>query len=133
MSSRIHSFKTPRWQSTELVSTLLSKGARDVVRQWISDAWFLDDHNQPRSLTFGSAEGAEFNRLISKVSVNLAPAVICNELLRKGIVEQHDNGCLLLRRSAYVPGAAQAESGFFTDEEKQAIAVSRGRRRSDLG
>jgi hypothetical protein len=131
MNSRTQTPESSGWQPTELVSTLLSTGARDVVRHWISQKWFLDDDNQPRSLTFGSAEGAEFNRLISQVSPHLAPAVICNELLRKGIVEQHDSGSLLLRRSAYVPGTAQAEGHFFTGEDRQVSGASFSRRRND--
>lgn len=119
------------WQPTELVSTLLSRGARDVVRHWISQKRFLDDNNQPRSLSVDSPEDADFNNLISLVSPHLVPAVICNELLRKGIVEKHDNGSLLLRRSAYVPGVASVEERFFVPEQRLMSAGTRRRRRND--
>ena len=120
----------PRWQPTELVSTLLSKGARDVVWHWISQKWFLDDDNQPKSLSFGGTDGDEFNCLINQVGPHLAAAVIGNELLRKGIAEQHDNGSLLLRRSAYVAGSAQVEDWLFNSEERL-VCGGHFRRQSD--
>lgn len=92
------------WQPAALVSALLSGSARDVVLHWISQKQFLDEDNRPRLLSFCTSEDADFNRLIRQVNPHLVPSIICNELLRKGIVEQHDNGCLLLRRSAYVQG-----------------------------
>lgn len=122
----------PFWQPTDLVSTLLSRGARDVVWHWVSQKRFLDDDNQPRSLAIGGLEDTDFNSLISLVSPNLAPAVICNELLRKGIVEQHDNGFLLLRRSAYVPGVASFEDRVPLAEERMVSGGNPGRRRNDL-
>lgn len=120
------------WQTTELVSTLLSRGARDVVRHWISQERFLDENNQPRSLSVGSPEDVDFNTLISLVSPHLAPAVICNELLRKGIVEQHTNGSLLLRRSAYVPGVPISEHPLDVTEERLVSGGSFHRRHNDL-
>ncbi len=104
MNPEARAAKESVWQPTELVSALLSRSARDAVRHWISQKQFLGDDNQPRSLSFGTSEDADFNRLIRQVNLYLAPSVICNELLRKGIVEQHDDGYLLLRRSAYVSG-----------------------------
>lgn len=120
------------WQPTELVSTLLSRGARDVVRHWIGQKRFLDDDNQPRSLNVGSPDDADFNNLISLVNPHLVPAVICNELLRKGIVETHDNGSLLLRRSAYVPGVASVEERFFVPDERLISGENHRRRRNDF-
>ncbi len=109
MNSEARATVESYWQPTELVSKLLSKGARDVVGYWISQKRFLGENSQPRPLPLGSSEGQDFNSLISQVNPYLVPAVIANELLRKGIVEQQDNGSLLLRRSAYVrvrPGLA---------------------------
>lgn len=95
---------TPEWQPTELVNVVLSRGARDVVWQWISQDQFLDNHKQPRSLFFRSPYDADFNSLVNQVQADLVPVVVFNELLRKDIVVQHDQGRLLLRRSAYMPG-----------------------------
>lgn len=121
-----------RWQPTELVRALLSRGARDVVQHWISQKCFLDSDNQPRSLVVGTQEETGFNSLISQVSPHLVPSVVCNELLRKGIVEQHDNGCLMLRRSAYVPGTAGAEQPFLIADDRFVSGENRRRRRNDF-
>lgn len=105
------------WQPTELVITLLSASAREVVRQWIRCNRFLDANNEPTLLSTTSTEEAGFTALVNQVNGDLAPAVIFNELLRKGIVEQHESGCLLLRRSAYVPDLPRKGDAFaMTDE-----------------
>lgn len=120
------------WQPTELVTTLLSASAREVVRHWISSRRFLDGNNEPTLLPMASSYEAGFSALVGQVNRDLVPAVIFNELLRKGIVEQHDSGCLLLRRSAYVTGTAQENDPFtFTEEQPEAARVLR-RRRNDF-
>lgn len=92
------------WRPTGLVSTLLSRSAREVIWHWISQKQFLGEDNQPRSLAIGVCEEAGFNSLVTQVNQEFSPSVICNELLRKGIVEQDGSDCLFLRRSAYMPG-----------------------------
>lgn len=119
------------WQPAALVSALLSRSARDVILYWISQKPFLDEDNRPRLLSYGTSEDADFSRLIRQVNPHLVPSIICNELLRKGIVEQHDSGCLLLRRSAYVQGrpaiavsSAKTPAGrriFLTDPQDQVM------------
>jgi hypothetical protein len=101
------------WQPSDLVSALLSPGARDVVWRWISQRQFLDDQNQPKLLYPDSSDGIDFNSLIKSVNPLLAPASIRNELLRKGIVEQNDNDCYLLRRIAFVIGVPSVEDRYF--------------------
>lgn len=92
------------WRPTELVSTLLSRSARDIVWHWISHKQFLGDDNQPRLLSLCASEKAGFNCLTRQVNMHSDSSAIYNELLRKGIVEHIDGDCLLLRRSAYMPG-----------------------------
>ncbi len=120
------------WQPTDLVITLLSASAREVVRHWISTSPFLDANNEPTLLPMASSDEAGFTALVGVVNRDLAPTVIFNELLRKGIVEQHESGCLLLRRSAYVPEVPR-EDGTFPDTEEQTEA-GRGlcRRSNDI-
>lgn len=96
------------WQPTELVTTLLSASAREVVRHWISSARFLDANDEPTLLVATGTEETGFSALVGQVSRDLVPAVILNELLRKGIVEQYEEDRLLLRRSAYVPDVPYA-------------------------
>lgn len=120
------------WQPTELVSTLLSASAREVVRHWISSKRFLDANNEPTLLLMASTEEAGFISLVGQVNGDLVPAVICSELLRKGIVEQHDSGRLLLRRSAYVPGLPQEDDTFARAEEPASSGGFRRRRQNDF-
>jgi hypothetical protein len=101
------------WQLSGLVSALLSPGAREVVWHWISQKQFLDDQNQPRLLYPDSSDGIDFDSLIKSVDPLLAPAIVRNELLRKGIVEQNGNDCFLLRRIAFVIGAPSVEDRYF--------------------
>jgi len=120
------------WQPTELVSTLLSASAREVVCHWISSKRFLDANNEPTLLPMASSEESGFISLVSQVNRDLAPAVIFNELLRKGIVEQHESGRLLLRRSAYVPGLPYEGDTFAVSEERTAYGSTPRRRRNDF-
>lgn len=91
-----------RWEPTELASTLLSASSRDVVSHWISALAFLDENQHPVMLTMDVHSKPAFSQLVYAVNPRLVPAVILNELLRKGVVELLDNDYLLLRRSTYV-------------------------------
>jgi hypothetical protein len=128
----VHARTETAWQPTELVSTLLSKGARDVIRHWISHEGFLGEDNEPRMLSLAKAEDKGFEGLVQCVSPHLAPAVIRNELLRKGIVEENGQGCLLLRRSAYIQGTPQTAGRYFADDGRLVVGEAPRRRRNDL-
>ncbi|PXX93786.1 hypothetical protein DIT71_03030 [Marinobacter vulgaris] len=119
------------WQLTELVNTLLSASAREVVRHWISCQKFLDADNEPTLLPISSPGEAGFTSLVGHVNRELAPTVIFNELLRKGIVEQNDSGCLLLRRSAYVPGLPYQGDSVSIAEDDTSYGNSPRRRLND--
>lgn len=103
MTKKLSNSQDSRWQPTELVTTLLSSGARQVVRCWLSPSCFLDEHHHPRMLLSQVNEAGDFSDLVRTANANLVPAVILNELLRKGIVETVESGHILLRRSAYAP------------------------------
>lgn len=120
------------WQLTELVRTLLSASAREVVWHWVSSKRFLDANNEPTLLPMAGSDEAGFTNLVGQVNRDLAPAVIFNELLRKGIVEQHESGCLLLRRSAYVPGLPHEDDAFALAEDRGAYGRTPRRRRNDF-
>ncbi|MDO6823005.1 hypothetical protein [Marinobacter sp. 1_MG-2023] len=103
MSSTRQSDTICRWEPTELASTILSASARQVIRAWISSKEFLDEHNDPVMLMMDTQSANSFAQLVQSTSPELAPLVVLNELLRKGVVEPLDNGSLLLRRSVYAP------------------------------
>ncbi|MEX2474456.1 hypothetical protein [Marinobacter sp.] len=125
--------KTCRWEPAELVSTLLSAGARQVVRLWISAANYLDDYNEPVILNIAGHGANGFERLVTQASQDLTPSVILNELLRKGIVEEHINGQLLLRRSAYAPGQPRLQNGWQLERALNMAPPIRRRRYNDIG
>lgn len=120
------------WQPTELVITLLSANAREVVQRWISSSRFLDASNQPVLLPMASSDEAGFSALVGSVSHDLVPTVIFNELLRKGIVEQHESGCVLLRRSAYIPEVPHEEGTTPSTEEQTEAGRALRRRSNDI-
>jgi hypothetical protein len=100
----------PRWEPTGLVTTLLSSGARNVIRCWLDLSRFRDEHHHPRMLPMEKQEPGTFQALVHEAGENLVPAVVLNELLRKGIVETLDSGHVLLRRSAYAPFGGEIEN-----------------------
>ena len=98
MALNVPTGQPPRWQTTELVSMLLSPGARQVVRYWLSSEHFLDEQKHPKVVLATPHEPHSF--------VDLVPSVVLAELLRKGIVETLESGHVLLKRSAYAPWGA---------------------------
>lgn len=130
--STLHKPEGPSWQPTELVSMLLSRGARDVVIHWITDKQFLDDGGHPRSLSFTGSGHSEFDGLVRQVGLHLAAVIIHSELRRKGIVELDDSGSLMLRRSAYISGAGFANDRDFVVQERMVSGDGFRRRRDDI-
>lgn len=99
-----------RWEPTELASTILSAPSRQVIRAWISSREFLDEQHDPVMLMMDSQGELSFSRLVRQTNPEFAPAVVLNELLRKGVVEPLDSGYLLLRRSVYAPSQPRLQS-----------------------
>lgn len=98
--------QSSKWHPTGLVTTLLSPGARQVIRCWLGPFGFLDEQHHPRMLLSMINEPGTFPDLVRTANSNLVPAVVLNELLRKGIVETLESGHILLRRSAYAPATS---------------------------
>lgn len=86
---------------TEPVVNLLSVAAREVVKFWISKDAFLDERGCPKGLSAVSAEDYEFVDLVKRVSANVAPVMVMNELVRKGLADLQDDGTLVMRPCAY--------------------------------
>lgn len=112
-----------RWEPTELASTILSASSRQVIRSWISSSEFLDEHHDPVVLVMDNHAANSFRNLVQATNPDLAPTVVLNELLRKGVVEPLDSGYLLLRRSVYapsqprVPGSSPVEQVFESEDD----------------
>lgn len=121
-----------RWQPTGLVTTLLSPGARQVVRCWLSPSGFLDEQQHPKILLSLINEPGTFADLVRTANANLVPAVVLNELLRKGIVEPLESGHILLRRSAYAPANEQEDSQPETEPDNTLDSDPPRRRFNDI-
>ncbi|WP_373000208.1 hypothetical protein [Marinobacter sp.] len=112
-----------RWEPTELASTILSSSSRQVIRSWISSNEFLDEHHDPVMLMMDSHASNSFSSLVQATNPDLAPTVVLNELLRKGVVESLESGYLMLRRSVYAPsqprlaGESRVEELFESDDD----------------
>lgn len=103
MILKVASGQPPRWQPTGLVTTLLSPGARQVIRCWLGSESYQDEQHHPRMVLALSDEPGAFPALVRLANPSLVSAVVLSELLRKGIVETLESGHVLLRRSAYAP------------------------------
>lgn len=128
MSPSSASTGSARWQPTGLVTTLLSPGARQVVRCWLVAEDYLDEHHHPRMLLSSPDAPSPFADMVHCANPNLVPAVVLGELLRKGIVESLDSGHILLRRSAYAP-AGKADTADPSAEPETPISERIPRRR----
>ncbi|GGY81147.1 hypothetical protein GCM10007071_30650 [Marinobacter zhanjiangensis] len=95
-----------RWQITELVETLLSPAACDVVQTWLGDRRFLDKQGDPAMLSLIETEKPAFQRLVQAANQYLEADDVLMELARLGLVEQLATGRVMLRRSTYGPGNA---------------------------
>ncbi|GGE55410.1 hypothetical protein GCM10011533_04810 [Streptosporangium jomthongense] len=120
-----------RWEPTELASTILSAPGREVVSHWISAVAFLDENEHPVLLGTDNQSEPTFSQLVQAVNPEFAPSVILNELLRKGVVEQIDDGHVLLRRSTYVQDVPGFESFPRVRRRKHSPGRSPGRRHND--
>ena len=119
-----------RWQPTELVSMLLSPGARQVVNSWLKTDVFLDEQHHPRMLLSMPHDPQSFADLVQAANPNLVPAVVLNELLRKGIVESLESRHVLLKRSTYAP-LVEKGTDHVGDYDTDSDFDNRRRRHSD--
>ncbi|MDN6320882.1 MAG: hypothetical protein L0J77_14060 [Marinobacter sp.] len=131
MNSSSQSKFVCRWEPTELASTILSAPSREVVSHWISAMAFLDESLHPVMLAVSNQNEPSFNQLVLAVNSGFAPSVVLNELLRKGVVEQLDNGHVLLRRSTYVHDVPGFEASPRVRRQTYSPGRSVGRRQTD--
>lgn len=62
----------------------------EVVGRWLNDAPFLDAQGQPKMLPRSGDEGS-FDALVARVSSDIRPRAVLDELLRLGgVIEEHE-------------------------------------------
>ncbi|PAV25815.1 hypothetical protein CF392_09190 [Tamilnaduibacter salinus] len=101
-----------RWELSELSCQLLSRPARRVVRQWLSDPCFRDQQCEPALLPLASNGRPGFIGLAHAADNGVPSSAILDELKSVGLVQQGPDGELLLSRSAYLPGRPRPCGGW---------------------
>ncbi len=123
-----------QWEIADMASTILSPGAREILRYWIRCPEFLDDNRHPVMLGTAAPNVEEhwaFQCLVRAANPSAAPMVILNELQRKEIVEMLDDGEVFLRRSAYVISHSKPERKPYERNVRIPGAAFPGRRYND--
>lgn len=83
--------------------------AASVISRWLADSQATDRSGRPRALPYQSERGLSFMKLVRKVTADLAPRVLLDELLRSGAVEVQDGNVVVLKSDAYVPKLEASE------------------------
>jgi hypothetical protein len=83
--------------------------ATNLISRWLTDAQSADRSGRPRALPYRAVRGPSFMKLARKVTVDLAPRVLLDELVRSGAVEIRPDGLIALRSDAYVPKRQESE------------------------
>jgi hypothetical protein len=83
--------------------------ATSLVSRWMTDPETTDQHGRPRPLPYRARRGPSFMKLARKLTGDLAPGVLLNELVRSGAAELLEGDIVVLRGDAYVPKARPSE------------------------
>lgn len=82
--------------------------ATSLISRWLTDPQTSDRGGRPRPLPYQAKRGPSFMKLAEQVTVDLAPRVLLDELLRSGAVERTGDR-ITLKSDAYVPKREPAE------------------------
>ena len=80
-----------------------------LISRWLTDSQTTDRAGQPRQLPYQAQRGPSFVKLARKVTADLAPRVLLDELVRSGAAELREDNIVVLTRDAYVPRVAASE------------------------
>ena len=83
--------------------------ATNLISLWVTDPQTADRGGRPRALPYQAARGPSFMKLARKVTADLAPRVLLDELVRSGAVEQRPGDLIVLKSAAYVPKREPSE------------------------
>lgn len=82
--------------------------ATNLISRWLTDPQTVDRAGRPRPLAYHAERGPSFMKLARKVTADLAPRVLLDELVRSGAVERKGD-TVTLKSDAYVPKREPAE------------------------
>jgi uncharacterized protein DUF6502 len=77
--------------------------AASLISRWRTDAQTSDRAGRPRPLPYQAARGPSFMKLARKVTGDLAPRILLDELVRSGAAELREGEVVVLKGDAFVP------------------------------
>jgi hypothetical protein len=83
--------------------------AVSLISRWRTDPQTSDHSGRPRPLPYQAVRGASFMKLARKVTGDLAPRILLDELVRSGAAEIRPGDVVVLKGDAYVPKTEPAE------------------------
>src|SRR5262249_4477545 len=83
--------------------------ATSVISRWLTDPQTVERGGRPRALPYQAERGPSFMKLARKVTADLAPRVLLDELMRSGAVEVRPGNVVVLKSDAYVPKREPSE------------------------
>jgi uncharacterized protein DUF6502 len=83
--------------------------AVSLISRWRTDPQTSDRTGRPRPLPYQGGRGASFMKLARKVTADLAPRILLDELVRSGAAEIRPGDVVVLKGDAYVPKTEPAE------------------------
>ena len=83
--------------------------ATSLISRWLTDPQTVDRSGRPRPLPYQAERGPSFMKLARKVTTDLAPRVLLDEVLRSGAAEMRPGNLVVLKSDAYVPKREEAE------------------------
>ena len=83
--------------------------ATSLISRWLTDPQTVDRAGRPRPLPYQAERGPSFMKLARKVTADLAPRVLLDEVLRSGAAEMRPGNLVVLKSDAYVPKREPAE------------------------
>lgn len=90
------------------VSTVAS-----VIGAWLGGTQTTDAEGTPLPLPRYAETGASFERLVQSISRDIRPRTILEELLRQKLVEEDNQGLLILHQDAFIGPADTAQKVYF--------------------
>src|SRR5438093_4332329 len=83
--------------------------AVSLISRWRTDPQTSDRSGRPRPLPYQASRGASFIKLARKVTGDLAPRILLDEMVRSGAAEIRPGDVVVLKGDAYVPKMEPAE------------------------
>ncbi|MEM9497779.1 MAG: DUF6502 family protein [Pseudomonadota bacterium] len=85
-----------------------------VLGQWLTHPDYLDEAGHPRPLPRTGADGTDFESLVQRVSRDIRPRTVLDELMRQGLVEEDETSLLRVTGAALRgPGSGDDKIVFF--------------------